>query len=308
MLRITPHRQLELSQAAAQQRLANANALQVQISSGQRIHRPSDDPEGMRAVLSQRALIERLDVQLDSIDQSRIYLNQSNVELLEANRLVVQAKSLALQARGATEQSERVILANELDGFLETLQQVANSELNGRHLFAGTAIDQPPFTGIADGTPVYHGSRESGKISLPNESEIRVFLRGDRVFRFADAQGVSQDLFETIHTLSESLRADTGLSPSQRDEQIAQSIDLLDRASDHLLEHVGRQSVSLQQLDRIQIRTEDLKLEAQRLHSELNSPDFATAITQLQEEQNLLQYSFATITRIFDLSILDFLG
>ncbi|QDT33588.1 flagellin N-terminal helical domain-containing protein [Thalassoglobus polymorphus] len=307
-LRITPHRQLQLSQLHTQGHLSRSNLLQNQISSGERIHRPSEDPEGQRTILNQQAAIARLETQVASIQYSRTYLHQGNVELLDANQLLVQAKSLALEARQSTEQTDLNIIASELDGYLQTLESIANAKLDGRYLFSGATNDTRPFSGIVEGPTQYHGSQSSGEVVLANVDDVTVFLSGDEVFQHLNETGDARiDIFETIRTLKDDLRNRAHFSQDEWGARIDRRIDELQQSSDHVLNVVGEQSVSLQQFDRLQTRAEDLKHEAQILLSDTQSPDFATAVIQLQEEQNLLQYSLATVTRIFDLSVLDYL-
>ena len=50
-----------------------------------------------------------------------------------------------------------------------------------------------------------------------------------------------------------------------------------------------------------------MQLEAERLLSELQGTDFTEAVLQLQEEQNLTEYTFATLSGVFQVSVLDFL-
>lgn len=307
--RITPHRQLELSQTHVQSHFQRSSSLQAQISSGERIQRPSDDPEGQRTLLNLQRDIARLENGLTSIQYAKSQLNQANVELLDANNLLVQAKSLALEARQATESSQLDVIANELDGYLKTLESIANSQLNGRYLFSGSSNDVQPFTGITDGVPEYHGSQQSGDVVLHNDSDITAFSSGSSVFQFIDEQSNQRtDIFSTIQKLRNDVRNRQTMTSEEFGQRIDNSILSLDQASDHLLKGVGKQSVSLQQLERLGTRTEDLKLEAEKLQSDVQSPDYAESIVKLQEEQYLLQYSLATVTRLFDLSVLNFLS
>ena len=70
---------------------------------------------------------------------------------------------------------------------------------------------------------------------------------------------------------------------------------------------VGKQSTTLESLDMIQERHEDIQLEMQRIVSDLESTDLAEAIVQLQSEQTMLQLTYATSLSLFDLSLLNFL-
>ena len=84
---------------------------QQQISSGLKIHKPSDDPAGMRRGLIQKDRIERLEGHEVSINHVKSRLEQAHVQLLEANNLLTKAREIALQAPQVTDESERRILA-----------------------------------------------------------------------------------------------------------------------------------------------------------------------------------------------------
>ncbi|TWT43012.1 flagellar hook-associated protein FlgL [Thalassoglobus neptunius] len=113
--RITPHRQLELQRLHAQSHASRSATLQNQISSGVRVHRPSDDPIAQQTILSQQRVLNRLEVQHNAIQHARASLTQSNEQLLDANQLVVQAKTLALQGRQSQTSFELQSLADEVN-------------------------------------------------------------------------------------------------------------------------------------------------------------------------------------------------
>ena len=306
--RVTPHRQLELQIRHSQTQTSQSGRLQNQISSGVRIHRPSDDPRAQQTILNQQASIKRLETQLGSIEHARTYLNQSNVQLLDANSLVVQAKSLALQARQGIDSFEFEAVAIEIDGFLETFDSIANSQFDGRYLFGGVDHGAPPYTNVQDGPTTYTGSAHTGFVVLPDEDALAVFLDGDDVFTFTTTEtGAQTDVFSVIRNLRDELRNAGNVTPTEFGDKIDNIVAELEQASEHLLNTVGEQSVSLQQLDRIQERTEDLQFQAQQLLSDTESTDSAAAIIELQEEQNLLQLTLASTARLFEISVLDYL-
>jgi flagellin-like hook-associated protein FlgL len=80
----------------------------------------------------------------------------------------------------------------------------------------------------------------------------------------------------------------------------------LDAANDHLLGIIGDQSVSLQDLDQLESRLHDVQLAAQARLNETQGTDYPAAIVELQEQQNLLQYTLASLTTIANTSILEF--
>jgi flagellar hook-associated protein 3 len=114
-------------------------------------------------------------------------------------------------------------------------------------------------------------------------------------------------VFDVFNQLSDDLRNAEGLSDVEVEERINDSIGELDRFIDHLLNIVGEQSTSLESLDSIEIRNEDVQLELQRVISDIESADIAEAIINLQTQQNLLQYTYSATSQLFQTSLLNYL-
>ena len=100
---------------------------QEQISTGLRLHRPSDDPAAVRRAIVQKDQLSRLENNVKSVKHVKARLSQAHVQLREAQQLFVRARSVALSVSQATEDAEYEILAKELDGIFNQLISVANS-------------------------------------------------------------------------------------------------------------------------------------------------------------------------------------
>ena len=82
----------------------------------------------------------------------------------------------------------------------------------------------------------------------------------------------------------------TGSSRSSADHRAAmeQRLTEIERVEDHLLDEISTQSVSLENLDRLETRTEDLQLHQIATHAETSDADLAAAALELQELQQFL--------------------
>ena len=117
----------------------------------------------------------------------------------------------------------------------------------------------------------------------------------------------TMDAFQILARLRDELRNVDGLSNSDLNDALGRRLGDLDRFSTHLLAVVGDQSASLEQLDRLQTRAEDLQLQVQQVISDTQSTDYASATIALQEQQTWSQFTLATIVRLFDVSVLNYL-
>jgi len=118
--------------------------LNEQISSGSRINRPSDDSIGVIAAhLSQRTLEEV--VKYDSnIDHARGWLQQAESTMRSMSDLISMAKERAEQmSTGTYTPEQRQMIATDVRNFLDQFLSLANTQVNGDYIFAGSRADQP---------------------------------------------------------------------------------------------------------------------------------------------------------------------
>jgi len=158
---------------------------QQQISSGLKIQKPADDPAGMRRSLIQRDRVERLEAHEVSIAQVKSRLSQAHVQLRDANDLLTRAREIALQAPQTTDNSERQILALELNGLMDQLNSIANSSDESGFLFSGTAATTKPFpvTTASSGQAQYAGSSQNTELYIAGDIQRQALLGGDEVFK-----------------------------------------------------------------------------------------------------------------------------
>jgi flagellin-like hook-associated protein FlgL len=113
--------------------------------------------------------------------------------------------------------------------------------------------------------------------------------------------------FEALMALRDDLRNIRALNPTEQIEAISRLIGELDRARSVILGMVGEQSASLENLEFLERRLQDVKLETEKSASDLESADISELVFNIQSQENLLRLTYATAARVFDQSLLDFL-
>jgi flagellin-like hook-associated protein FlgL len=89
---------------------------------------------------------------------------------------------------------------------------------------------------------------------------------------------------------------------------MARRLTDLDRVSDNILQVVGEQSVQLENLDALAHRAQDLQVTAQQNVSDNSAADMAQVAIRLQNEQLMLQFTYAAVSRLLQQSFLDFIS
>ncbi len=117
----------------------------------------------------------------------------------------------------------------------------------------------------------------------------------------------TNDVFNAVIALRDDLLNTRHLSTSDRAAALNRRLGDLERVQSHVLDIVGVQSVSLQQIDRLQTRTEDLQLSQKIQYSETVSADITESITRLQELTNLQQFTLAAVSKYLTPNLLNYL-
>jgi flagellar hook-associated protein 3 FlgL len=126
---------------------------------------------------------------------------------------------------------------------------------------------------------------------------------------FSIARSRSEDLFATINSLVTALEspAGSGSSGAQFQIEIGRTLQQLDISDDHLLNIRAKVGTRLSALDSAESSRDELKVELQRMTSELRDLDYAEAITRMNQQLVGLQAAQATYTQISQLSLFDYL-
>ncbi len=189
-LRTTPLTLVSEAVTAAREQFDQLANLQQQATTGKRILSPSDDPLGSVTVMGLQAQSGRMDTYLSNIQDAQATLNTSVSALQQVNTILTQAKSIAIQgAQAGNDATSNEALAQEVDGLLNQLLDVANTQQNGRYIYGGTAGNTAPFAVTAtdgQGRPLsvaYHGAEDSVEAGISPTQTVSTLYPGDQVFQ-----------------------------------------------------------------------------------------------------------------------------
>ena len=182
MERVTSRMFTQRIASAAQRHQFKIGKLQSQISSGLRVQKPSDDPTVFRSLLARKSMDARFDAWSGNIQEAETQLNSSVDHLLSLRKLFQDAKDIALESRQSTEPS---ILADQTEGLRQNVLEIANQNVNGVYLFAGTAMHTQPFVDSGDGID-YQGAQARSHIVVSRQITVDVLYSGQEVFQSSE--------------------------------------------------------------------------------------------------------------------------
>ena len=115
------------------------------------------------------------------------------------------------------------------------------------------------------------------------------------------------DTFQILQALRDDLRNVRGLSAAEQASAVAGRIGELERVRTNVLGVVGEQSASLQNIESLDQHISAVQLQTKELIGNIQGADISSVVLNLQQQQNLLQLTFSATSRLFDLSLLNFI-
>ncbi len=252
--------------------------LEEQAFTGRRVNRPSDAPTEMVQINRIREELANQKVYTENSSWARSLQGLTDQVLGEVNNLLQRTTEIAVgmstEHYNAQDRQAAAAEVRELRGHMVIL---SNTELGGRYLFSGDAVDTEPF----DTAGNYQGLTDVPEALIGDETWAQVGWDGSEVF-----QG-SIDVFQVLDDL------DTALTANDPDQVFALISDI-QTASKQAIE--SRQEVGWQYA-----RAEDGEILASNLTSEfaghldaMIGADEAAVYMALQEAR----YSFQSAMQV----------
>ena len=154
---------------------------QKEITSGKKIHKPSDDPSGMRDTLALRTSIKKIKQFERNMNSNQLFLSRGESALESIGVNLIRAKELSIVELGGMSTSEtRGYAKNELDNIISAVFQEANAKVKNMFVFSGTNVKTTPFEVSASGA-VYKGNSDNLVIQIEEGTNVKVTIPGSEV-------------------------------------------------------------------------------------------------------------------------------
>lgn len=269
------------------------------VSTGKRINNLSDDPVGLVSVLDLRSSLANIEQMSRNISTGSSWLTASESALTQVLDIITEAKELTVQMSSSnTSSSERANSSTLVDGYLDQIIALANTQVGGRYIFAGTDTDTMPFE-LNDGeTQVdYYGNDTPFSIKISKDSNIEIGKDGEDIF---GDDWDDSNIFKTLIDLKTYLQND--------------DISGIQAAMDNLESHFDSVSAQISEIGgkviRLDIRENiiaDLELVYTEKKSQLEEVDIAEAIIELEAKELAYNAALSASAKIMQLSLVDFL-
>lgn len=307
MARISTEQHVRNAIAMISERQDRIGHIQEQISSGQRILKPSDDPVGAAQAEQTRSDIVRTQVEARMVEFGRIKLSQAESTLGESIELFQSAREVLLAANNdAYSYGDRQMFASQLRGMHDELLNIANRDDGlGSYVFGGAGSADVPFIETATGVQY---QADGGHQQTGLQYQYITSVDGARLFRTATTGGAPDggSVFAALDAAVAVLE-DPAVSSADLHAGIEGAIDTLDESMDVVNSTRSLLGEQLLAADRALQSLADNELGAKERLSNLADTDLAEAISELSRHQTEVQAAMQTYAQISGLSLFNYL-
>jgi flagellar hook-associated protein 3 FlgL len=273
--------------------------LQTQISTGQRIQKPEDDPTGMSVALRLQAETSRVNQYGNNLASLQNTANTAIGAMQQLKTISDRAGEIATLADDHTKTpAELQTYAREVNQMIQQAVQLANSKDAGHFLFSGTKNDTAPFTAVTDSdgnvTAVnYQGNTNASQKEIAEDTTVTIDAPGANTSGsgprglLADSR-YGADFFNHLISLQKNLASGDKTAIAQIDQPS------LAKDEDNLIYHISNNAVTQTRLDSA---AESISTRQQALQQSLTKVagvDVTKAITDLSQAQSTYQAALAS--------------
>lgn len=272
-----------------------------QVATGRQFRYPSDNPVGVTQAMKLNLSVKETKQYISNADDAILWMESTDSALSEYGKVILRTKELAVAGANSTlPEDSRSALADEVGELLEHLIMLANSEQEGRYLFAGTQNNRPPYIKQPNGTVIYQGNNQSIHIELGIGVTMATNVTGEEAFGAIQGLPAGIDnIFGFLANFEENLR-------SGNLDAINDSIAVLENANTNLLRYRSEMGAKVNRMEMNKERLEGLKLNYEKILSNIQDIDLAQSIMELQIMAAVQQAALSTGARIIQPTLVDY--
>lgn len=295
--------------------LRNMDKEQNDLSTGVKIHRPSDDP-----VLVARSLKIHTDIAENeqftrNVDDSYSWLDKTETSLKELNNVLQRVRELSVQAaNGVLNAEDTQKIQSEVEQLKEHMVKIGNDTYIGRHIFSGFKTDEKYLnddgtTNLKDigGQKIEYQVGVSAKVTV-NVTGEQVFGKlvavvdenGDPVMDGDGKPVKKNEMFKTMDDL-------IGAMKNGDSSKISNLLGDLDKNIENLLQVRGEVGAKMNTVEVIKDRAEEMTLNFTSLLSKTEDTDMGEAVMKLNILESVYKASLSIGARVIQPTLVDFL-
>ncbi|MGD9943755.1 MAG: flagellar hook-associated protein FlgL [Burkholderiaceae bacterium] len=278
--------------------------LQHQMATGKKLNSPSDDPVNAAAAERTRAQLARIELERRMMSHATSMLSQAENAMGNAGEVLqLVREKLVAAGNGPLAAQDRALIGQQVRQLRDELLSIANlRDGAGGYVFGGQGTNSAPFPSAA--SPSF--APNAGEQSTGTDLSFTTVQDGRALFQDLSANGTPQSIFKTLDDAI-ALLENPSADPTTIMAGMETAMSGVDNALERLLLKRTEAGEQLRALESRASLLETGELQARGQLSEMVDLDYASAISQFQNEQTALNAAMSTYAQISRMSLFDYL-
>jgi len=279
--------------------------LQSQVSTGQRIQKPEDDPAGMAQALGLQTDTAAATQYAQNISTLQTGATTAYSAMQQIKTISDRAGEIATLADGTKTPAELQAYATEVNQLIQQAVQLANGKNGDHYIFSGTKSDTPPFSATTDASGnvaavTYQGNTSVSQTEIAQGTTLAIDTPGANTTGsgprglLADSR-YGADFFNHLISLQKDLASGNTANISKVDQPA------LTKDEDNLIYQISNNGVLQSRLDSAATSTSNLQSSLQQSLTKVAGVDMTKAITELSQAQSTYQAALSSSSVLLQL-------
>ncbi|MGZ0051791.1 flagellar hook-associated protein FlgL [Brevibacillus gelatini] len=278
--------------------MRNMDKLQQQLSSGSKIAKPSDDPVVAARGMFYRSSLMENEQYKRNVDEVKSWMDMTDSTMDEMGNVLKRVRELLVYSGdGGVSPDDLKAMAAEVEELKKHMGTLANQQINGKYIFAGTDTNKPPYDANANAGAGGFVSTNGSLIQLEVSQNVFVAsnVNAQNIFNYPTP---ANNMFTVLNNIVAQLKAGNPATQFQ---------DAIDEQFDQLLAERAALGANVNRVELIAERLNSQEVSITELMSRNEDADIAKVITDLKTQESVHSAALGAGARIIQPTLLDFL-
>ena len=275
------------------------NRLTLDVTSGVKIHRPSDDPVASARLLDVKTTISSNGQYVSNAESAGTVLALQDTSLAQMTESLQTIRESVMESMNAPTSPEQIkIQAIKTKSGMDELLTQANMTTPYGYLYSGFS-EQAPFTETPTGA-TYSGDDNIRQVRISDSATLRTSFTGNELFRSNDP---SNDMFKLVSEIRTQM--ESGSMPTAKAQDW---LKRLDNQIAHVTNMRAQGGVRMNEVDNIVDRYTNRNVALRQEQSNLEDTDVAQALIEMNTRKTAVEAAYKTIATMDGVSIFNFMN
>lgn len=276
------------------------------LTSGKEVSKPSDDPLLVAKIMDMTKNIKQNEQYNSNISDTLGWVETQDTALNDVTATLNKVRDLMIYgSNGSLSETDRLAIKDEVEMQVEQLEDILNTNFDGRYIFAGQKTNDAPFS-VSGGELIYSGDNNNISREISQGVTIDLVTNGNELMEISGTSnnGANDDLGVFLNKVVNALESG---KPEDLDNLSEDFLGDIDKHIDNVIRVRSKTGAINNRLEASQERNKAENLNLNKVLSEREDIDIAEKYMEFITMSTVYQASLSIGSKIMQPSLLDYM-